>query len=78
MTKEITTSDQIKCIERLMNFQIRYIEVSENETQADIEQARIDLECLKAIHETLSFDYMLENTSNILPKWAEQEEAMTI
>lgn len=74
---EITTEDQINCIEKFINFQHRFIECSENESEADIEGAQHDLECLKAVQETLLFDYHLE-TAAIEIKSPKTMEARTL
>lgn len=75
-TPEITTEDQIKCVEKFINFQHRFIECLENEPEVDLETAQHDLECLKAVHETLLFDYHLKTAT--LENLSRTMEAMTL
>jgi hypothetical protein len=48
-----TLQEQIGCIDRQIGFQERVIEVYENDDQNELNKAKLELEILKAIRETI-------------------------
>ena len=64
--REFTLMEQIGCIDRMISFQERVIDVFQNESPSEVARAQEELECLRSIRETLQLDVFIEESAAVL------------
>ncbi len=75
---EIRIPEQIECIDRQISFQEEILKFFETEDLTIISDIKHDIACLKAVRETLLFDYSLESVAQKYQKETANGKGNTI